>query len=78
MVEEALNNGLPVLVSDMVGCASEIVNDDNGLICKCSDRADLCSKIELISDVEYNNKLRLNISKMNFEMIERKQINCYL
>ena len=34
VVEEALNNGLPVVVSDKVGCAEEMVNESNGLIFK--------------------------------------------
>ncbi|MBA4411629.1 MAG: hypothetical protein C0397_19715, partial [Odoribacter sp.] len=37
VVEEAFNNGLPVIVSDKVGCAEEIINDSNGIIFKLSE-----------------------------------------
>ena len=32
VIEEAFNSGLPVIVSDRVGCAEEIVNSSNGII----------------------------------------------
>ncbi len=32
VVEEALNNGLPVIVSDRVGCAEEIIDESNGIV----------------------------------------------
>ena len=78
VVEEALNNGMPVLVSDRVGCASEIVNDKNGLVFKWDSDSDLRDKITKISQIDYYNQLRNNISKMDFEKIEKEQIDCYL
>lgn len=78
VVEEALNNGLPVLVSNRVGCASEIVNDENGLVFKWDSEVDLRDKINRIVQIDYYNQLRHNISKMDFEKIEIDQINCYL
>lgn len=78
VVEEALNNGMPVLVSDRVGCASEIVNETNGLIFKSNSESDLKDKIRQISQVDYYNQLRQNISRMNFEKIEQEQVACYL
>ena len=78
VVEEALNNGMPVLVSDRVGCASEIVDDENGLVFKWDSEADLRDKINKIVQIDYYNQLRHNISKMDFEKIEKDQVNCYL
>lgn len=78
VVEEALNNGMPVLVSDRVGCASEIVNDENGLVFKWNSEADLRDKINKMVQIDYYNQLRYNISKMDFEKIEKDQVNCYL
>ena len=78
VVEEALNNGAPVLVSDRVGCGPEIVNESNGLVFKFDSEEDLLSKIEKISQIGYYNELRKNISKLDFAEIERKQIECYL
>lgn len=78
VVEEALNNGLPVIVSDKVGCAEELVNESNGLIFKSNDADSLKEAINKISDIDYYNKLRLNISKLDFEKIEKEQIECYL
>lgn len=78
VVEEALNNGLPVLVSDKVGCASEIVNENNGLIFIYNSEKDLSEKIDTITDINYYNKLSENISHLDFESIEKEQIKCYL
>lgn len=78
VVEEALNNGLPVIVSDRVGCAEEIVNESNGFIFKYDSKEDLNSKIDSIMDIDIYNKLRLNISKLNFEEIEMAQIRKYI
>lgn len=78
VVEEALNSGLPVLVSDKVGCAEEIVNESNGLIFKYDSEEDLLQKIRQITDINYYNKLRKNISKLDFKTIELEQIKSYL
>lgn len=46
VVEEALNNGVPVLVSDRVGCAEELtVGSAVGLIFKTDDADDFFNKI---------------------------------
>lgn len=78
VVEEAFNNGLPVIVSDKVGCAEEIVNDTNGIIFKLSEPDSLRNAVIKMLDIDYYNSLRLNISKMDFEKIAKKQVNCYL
>lgn len=78
VVEEALNNGMPVIVSDRVGCASEIVNEKNGLIFKWDSEIDLRDKIMKIAQIDFYNQLRNNISKMAFEKIEKDQVDCYI
>lgn len=77
VVEEALNNGIPVVVSDRVGCAEEIVNEGNGLIFKCNDESSLMDSITKITNIDYYNRLLYNISKMNFDEIELRQVLCY-
>jgi glycosyltransferase involved in cell wall biosynthesis len=78
VVEEAFNNGLPVIVSDRVGCAAEIINETNGLIFNSTCREELDKAILKMLDIDFYNSLRQNISKMNFEKIAEEQVNCYL
>lgn len=78
VVEEALNTGLPVIVSNKVGCAEEIVNQDNGIVFNLSDSDGLKNAVLSILNLEYYNSLKLNISKMDFEKIADDQVNCYL
>lgn len=77
VVEEALNNGLPVMVSDRVGCAEEIVNSDNGVVFHLTED-DFDEKLNRITNLEEYNRMRYNISKMDFESIENKQVLCYV
>lgn len=78
VVEEALNNGIPVIVSDRVGCAEEIINESNGLIFHYDNPEELKKSIRKISDIYFYNSLRKNISLLDFEKIEKKQIECYI
>lgn len=79
VVEEALNNGIPVIVSDKVGCAPEIVrNDINGLIFDLTDKEGLKKAILKICDVDYYNSLKKNVCKIDFEKITNEQVECYL
>ena len=79
VIEEALNNGLPVIVSNHVGCAEEIVREyENGLIFKYNSQKDLLDKIKQISNIDLYNDMRKNISKMDFSEIEKRQVECYL
>lgn len=79
VVEEALNNGLPVLVSDRVGCAEEIVRvGENGYIFTYNSEKSLMEAISNMCDVEKYNNMRHNISKMDFVKTEQEQIECYL
>ena len=74
VIEEALNNGLPVIVSDRVGCAEEIINDTNGIVFKLDEPSALNAAIVRMAEPNRYNFYRKNISKMNFEEIENKQI----
>lgn len=79
VVEEALNNGLPVLVSDRVGCAEEIVREgDNGYIFTYNSEKSLAEAISKMCNIEKYNNMRFNISKMDFVKTEQQQIECYL
>lgn len=78
VVEEALNNGLPVIVSDRVGCAEEIINESNGLIFKHDSTTALTEAITRMTYLPFYNKLRENISHLDFAKIEQEQIDCYI
>ena len=79
VVEEAFNNGLPVIVSNRVGCAKEIVkHKENGLIFDIHKKDDLYNTIIMITDVSLYNKMRLNISKMDFEKVSSKHIELFV
>ena len=78
VVEEALNNGLPVLLSNRVGAAGELINnDDVGLSFDINDYSDFDKKIMLITRPDVYNVMRSNIQKIDFEGIETYQIDCY-
>lgn len=78
VVEEALNNGMPVIVSDRVGCMEEIINEDNGCVFHYDDSDGLRNTVLKMTDLDFYNNLRYNISKMDFTKIERNQIEAYL
>lgn len=79
VVEEALNNGLPVIVSNKVGCSAEIViQNQNGIIFDLNDKDGLMKAILKITTLDYYNSLRNNICDMDFEKIADEQVNCYL
>ena len=78
VVEEALNNGTPVIVSDHVGCKDDLVSVDTGLVFEHNSIASLKHAITRICDVEYYNRLRLGVSKLDFETRTQNQINAFL
>lgn len=78
VVEEALQNGLPVLLSDRVGCAPELIDKSIGLIFEFNKKSDLISKINLIQNVNFYNNLRKNVSKIDFNALANSQIKSYL
>lgn len=77
VVEEALNNGTPVMVSDRVGCAGEIINSENGVIFTLNPD-NFEAQLAKIRDVRTYNEMRKYISTMDFETIEQQQVDCYL
>lgn len=79
VVEEAFNNGLPVIVSSKVGCSAEIVvENQNGIIFDLDDRDGLMNAIIKITDTAFYNTLRKNVYAMDFKKIAKQQVNCYL
>lgn len=78
VVEEAINNGLPVIASDRVGCRYDLVTDEYGIVFKFNDKEDLKNAICKISNLTFYNSLRNNISKFDFEEIEMKQVKAYI
>lgn len=78
VVEEALNNGTPVIVSSRVGCAQSLVKPyDTGLIFESENRKELSDCIEKVLDEEYYNQLRKNVSLLDFESRSEYQIQCF-
>ena len=78
VIEEALNNGLPVIASNYVGCGEEIINDHNGIIFSLEVENDLKNSIIRMTDIDYYNRMRKNISEYNFYEIAEEQVNSYL
>lgn len=68
VVDEALNNGIPILGSRLIGCADTWLKDNQyGLTFNPYDIIDMKNKINLISDNRIYNKMRKNISEIEFE-----------
>ena len=75
VVEEALNNGCPVIVSDMVGCSQDLViNYNSGIIFESGNKIKLRDAILSMTDVEVYNKYRENVSKIDFKERARMQV----
>ncbi len=77
VVEEALNNGTPVMVSEQVGCAEDLVNENTGVIFSL-EGDDFDKKLKEIRDINRYNSMRRFISMLDYEKIEQEQVNCYL
>ena len=77
VVEEALNNGTPVIVSDKVGCKDDLVTVDTGLVFSHNSPEDLKEKIKTISNVSYYNQLRLGVSRMDFTKRSQLQVESF-
>lgn len=77
VVEEALNNGTPVMVSDKVGCAEEIVTRERGVIFSLSPDG-FEEQLAKICDIDTYNNMRRAIATMDFASIEQRQVDCYL
>lgn len=77
VVEEALNNGIPVIVSDRVGCGAEFATPSYGIVFKYDSEESLRSAIIKITDTEYYNNLRLNISNLDFKKRAQSQVDAF-
>lgn len=78
VVEEALNNGLPVIVSDKVGCREDLVTSETGIVFLHNSHESLLSSINEMTDIDAYNKLRMNISKLNFIERASHQVEVFL
>lgn len=78
VVEEALNNGCPVIVSDKVGCNEDLVTDETGIVFQYDKPDSLKEAIKKICNIEYYNHLRKGVSKMDFTKRAQKQVEVYL
>jgi glycosyltransferase involved in cell wall biosynthesis len=78
VVEEALNNGTPVLVSDRVGCAADVVEDGtNGVVFRAGDAEGFGRAVQRLLDPGFYNALRAHIARRDPEAIERYQVGVY-
>lgn len=77
VVEEALNNGLPTMVSDRVGCHEDLVNKNTGVVFSLTDES-FEEKLREITFIPRYNKMREYISLLNYKKIQENQIICYL
>ncbi len=78
VIEEALNNGLPCIISDRVGCQNDILKDEvNGLIFKLHQNNSLKNAILKICNIQFYNKLSKNISEQKPFEIEKYQVLSY-
>lgn len=79
VVEEALNNGTPVILSDKIGCAPDVLAEDvNGLSFRHDDEGSLLAAIDRICDPDFYNALRKNVAGSDPFEIEERQISSYL
>lgn len=79
VVEEALNNGLPVAISERCGCAETWVSDGKyGLTFRPESIESVEAALKKVLTPEINNKMRKYISVLDFSVIESAQVACYL
>lgn len=78
VVEEALNNGLPVIVSSHVGCHDDLVTPYTGLVFPSGNAKALEEAILKIMNKDFYNTLRLWVSKMDFNERAQRQINTFI
>ena len=78
VVEEALYYGLPVIVSSMVGCHPELVNDNVGFVFNPRSEIELEDAICKMAKPEVFNIMKSNVHKLNFEKRDREQLAAYV
>ena len=77
VVEEALYNGLPIIISKNCGSVEIIENYENGLIFDPNNPSNLQNILQEIDENLYQ-KFKKNITKDFIEKKDKYQINCYL
>jgi glycosyltransferase involved in cell wall biosynthesis len=77
VIDEALNNGMPVIVSSHVGCKEDLVTDKTGIVFESNNKESLKNAILKITQIEYYNSLRLSISKMDWQARQSQQVNVF-
>jgi len=80
VVNEAMCSGLPIVVSDIVGCGSDLVkNNENGFIFPLGDIEKLTAYLK---DLVNNEEKRKNFGEKSFEIVQNynyeKDVNCIL
>lgn len=78
VVEEALNNGSPVIVSNRVGCQADLVTPDTGLVFNYDSVKALREAVLKMTDLNLYNRLRLGVSKLDFAERAKKQIEAFI
>lgn len=67
VVNEAMNFGLPVILSDNIGCAKDlVVEGENGFIYETGNNTELTEKLELLLK---DDSMRKNFSEISFKKI---------
>lgn len=79
VVEEALNNGLPVIGSSVLGSADTWLSDEKyGLTFDPYDIGNITYAINRISELEIYNSIRKNISCLDFKSKEDHMVRCFV
>ena len=78
VVEEALNNGSPVIVSNRVGCRADLVSENTGLVFDYENERSLSDAIDKICDIAFYNRLREGVSHLDFAARARHQVESFL
>ncbi len=77
VVDEALYYGLPVIVSNKVGCATELVEENiNGEIFVYNSEDNFDKRLKKI--VKNFEKYRENVSNTDFELRDKMQVDAYI
>ena len=79
VVEEALNNGTPVIVSSHVGCSESIVEPySSGIVFENGSKEGLFNAVKQMCNVDSYNQFRKNVSKIDFIERSKQQIKSFL
>lgn len=79
VVEEALNNGTPVIVSSHVGCSESIVEPySSGIVFENGSKEGLFNAVKQMCNVDSYNQFRENVSKIDFMERSKQQVLSFL